>query len=609
MDNIRTANPILPVPGVDRNLATISEASRAPGRQNDDVALNRMRRVMSEDSQGVEALLRCRKQLRIGTLNVNTLRNENRAAELDQCRQAVDIEILGIQEHRLIHTDPIEFSRIGSSCLVTSSGWRNEAQASQGGVGLLLGAKARKALLKVRCVSSRVMIAEFDSNPKTTVIVVYAPTNCADEDKVEEFYETLRNTVSDVPAHNFLVVIGDLNARLGTDKVPYSYHEKTNRNGNYLLELMDEFGLLATNTQFRKKKGKLWTFRDRASDALRQLDYILVRRKWRNSVHNTEAYNTFSTIGSDHRVVSANVRLSLRTTKHAKKVRYDWKQFSCSSELQQTYTIAVKNRYEILEEDDNNTRFDKFVEANKESMVECIPKRPKKKSALRSSDPRVVEARGKAEEAKMTWEALQSDDNRNAWKQALKNLYSVYDQVKEQELEECINKIEATHGEQQYGEAWKTVNDITGRKRSKEGQVSGSSPEERVTTWFTHFKKLLGEPPEVDDPDEEIPPIYQDLDIKDDLFTMEEFRKVKSTLKVGKAAGPDDIPPEVYKSCDFDDICLDLCNRALLENEKPELWSYMNIIPVPKSGDLSNTNNYRGISLICISVLKESARK
>ena len=281
-------------------------------------------------------------------------------------------------------------------------------------------------------------------------------------------------------------------------------------------------------------------------------------------------------------------------------MRYDWKQFSCSSELQQTYTIAVKNRYEILEDDDNNTRFDKFVEANKESMVELIPKRPKKKSALRSSDPRVVEARGKAEEAKMTWEALQSDDNRNAWKQALKNLYSVYDQVKEQELEECINKIEATHGEQQYGEAWKTVNDITGRKRSKEGQVSGSSPEERVTTWFTHFKKLLGEPPEVDDPDEEIPPIYQDLDIKDDLFTMEEFRKVKSTLKVGKAAGPDDIPPEVYKSCDFDDICLDLCNRALLENEKPELWSYMNIIPVPKSGDLSNTNNYRGISLICI---------
>ena len=56
----------------------------------------------------------------------------------------------------------------------------------------------------------------------------------------------------------------------------------------------------------------------------------------------------------------------------------------------------------------------------------------------------------------------------------------------------------------------------------------------------------------------------------------------------------------MYKSCDFDEICLDFCNRALLDNDKPDLWSYMNIIPVPKSGDLSNTNNYRGISLICI---------
>ena len=144
------------------------------------------------------------------------------------------------------------------------------------------------------------------------------------------------------------------------------------------------------------------------------------------------------------------------------------------------------------------------------------------------------------------------------------------------------------------------VNEVTGRKRSKEGQVAGTSPEERVSTWFTHFKKLLGEPPVVEDPDEEIPTLYRNLDIKDDIFTIDEFRKVKSSLKLGKAAGPDEIPPEVYKSCDFDEICLDFCNRALLDNDKPDLWSYMNIIPVPKSGDLSNTNNYRGISLICI---------
>ena len=121
-----------------------------------------------------------------------------------------------------------------------------------------------------------------------------------------------------------------------------------------------------------------------------------------------------------------------------------------------------------------------------------------------------------------------------------------------------------------------------------------------MSTWFTHFKNLLGNPPLVDEPEEEVPNVFEDLDIRDDPFTLEEFRKVKSSLKVGKAAGPDDIPPEVFKSCDFDEICLDFCNDALINNNKPDLWSFMNIIPVPKSGDQSKTDNYRGISLICI---------
>ena len=162
--------------------------------------------------------------------------------------------------------------------------------------------------------------------------------------------------------------MGDFNASLGSEKLLFHFHDMTNRNGIYMAELLAEFGLKTTNTQFRKKKGKLWTFRDRASDSLRQLDYILVRRKWRNSVLNSEAYNTFSTVGSDHRVVSAKVKLSLRTSKEDKKVRFDWKQFTKSSELQQRYTVAVNNRFQVLETDDNGTRYDKFVAANKEAM-------------------------------------------------------------------------------------------------------------------------------------------------------------------------------------------------------------------------------------------------
>ena len=602
--NINT-NPILPAPGVCRSSATNAEAgpTESLGGHYDDAALNRRRRgVTSDDSRSRGALLRCRSHIKMGTFNANTLRTEYKVAECEQRRNDAGIDILGVQEHRIILQDPsnIEYRTIGSSYFVISSGWRNEAQASQGGVGLLLGKKAKGALLDAKRVNNRILRVEFDGNPKTTVIVIYSPTNSAEESEVEEFYKSLRGTLQDIPAHNFVTILGDFNARIGPEVAAHTYHEATNRNGKYMADLLLEFGLLAANAQFKKRPGKLWTFKDRATESLRQLDYILVRRKWRNSLMDAEAYNSFCTVGSDHRVVCAKIRLSLRTAKHTKIAKYDWKLFSVSPEIQDRYTVAVKNRFHVLEESGDETSYVNFVEANRQAMDECVPTKPRKKTVSNSTNPRVVEARETAEEAHNKWDIDSTDENRTAWKLAVSQLYEIYGQVKEEELEESTRKIEAAYGARQYGEAWRVVNEMSGRKKAKEGQVAGNSPEERVETWFTHFQKLLGEPPTVEDPDEEIPSIYADLDINDGLFTMDEFSKVKASLQLGKAAGPDNIPPEVFKRCDFDEICLDFCNKALLENDKPELWSLMNIIPVPKSGDLSNTNNYRGISLTCI---------
>ena len=118
----------------------------------------------------------------------------------------------------------------------------------------------------------------------------------------------------------------------------------------------------------------------------------MLRKKWRNSVHNAEAYNSFSSLKSDHRVVSARIRLSLRTSKTTRKMKYDWKMLSKDSELQQRYTITVKNRYQTLAEDSNGEKYDKFIEANRAATEECIPKRTKAKKTLRSSDVRVEEA-------------------------------------------------------------------------------------------------------------------------------------------------------------------------------------------------------------------------
>ena len=68
----------------------------------------------------------------------------------------------------------------------------------------------------------------------------------------------------------------------------------------------------------------------------------------------------------------------------------------------------------------------------------------------------------------------------------------------------------------------------------------------------------------------------------------------------GKACGEDNITPGVIKRCSLDKEILDFCNDALMRVRKPDQWSIMNIIPIPKTGDLSKGSNYRGFSLCSI---------
>ena len=67
-----------------------------------------------------------------------------------------------------------------------------------------------------------------------------------------------------------------------------------------------------------------------------------------------------------------------------------------------------------------------------------------------------------------------------------------------------------------------------------------------------------------------------------------------------KCCGEDGIPPEVLTNCDPDDIILRFCNNTLLDGKMPDQWSILNIVPIPKTGDLRLGGNYRGISLSSI---------
>ena len=79
---------------------------------------------------------------------------------------------------------------------------------------------------------------------------------------------------------------------------------------------------------------------------------------------------------------------------------------------------------------------------------------------------------------------------------------------------------------------------------------------------------------------------------------MEELNTSINVFANNKVPGIDEIPAEVWKSGALNDQLLDVCKMMLESGGKPELWSKSIIVTVPKKGDLSEPQNYRGIALI-----------
>ena len=143
--------------------------------------------------------------------------------------------------------------------------------------------------------------------------------------------------------------------------------------------------------------------------------------------------------------------------------------------------------------------------------------------------------------------------------------------------------------------AWQTINQVSKRKSTTKAKLKAANQQERIKLWKQHFENLLGNPPKVThEPITRI--ISKQLDIKLGPLTQEELDSVLRKIKTRKAAGLDEIPLEVWKTRQFDDILLWHCNAVYNQNSIDKCMKGC-ILPFPKKGDLGLAKNYRGITL------------
>ncbi|XP_063686094.1 uncharacterized protein LOC134819873 [Bolinopsis microptera] len=480
-----------------------------------------------------KSLFSCTDITWVGTLNTRTIRTAQRKLEMVHLFEKSGAEIVGIQEHRIVHEEPVKVERVGkSSYLITSSATRNRAQAAVGGVGFILTSKAFDATTEITPVTERILKISLNGNPKPTFVCVYGPTDADSVEAAEKFHTDLRCAVSQIPAHNFLEVIGDFNAHLSKrdeNDFGWYFHERTNRNGELLRDTALECNLEITNTRFRKKRGKMWTHLSDGTLNKSQLDFILVRKKWRKSVKNTEVYSFFSTLGTDHRLVLSKIKLSLRRAKKLpKKTWYNWGALKSDEDLQKRYAVEVKNRYSALceqtDESEVTELYGHFVDAIADTNKAILPKREKKRRDDFACDQRVQSVRTALQQAETVYHRDPSEDSRLSVKLLKTELDQVYQDIFEEDLVAKVRRVEMAADRCKNKESWNVINEITGRKAKGATQIRGNGAEERKKNWLGHFTNLLGSIPDVENEHPRIETQFEGLNISTEPFTVNETK-------------------------------------------------------------------------------------
>ena len=134
-----------------------------------------------------------------------------------------------------------------------------------------------KTLLEWKPFNDRLLKARFNSKfAKLTVIACYAPTENAEEEIKDEFYDQLEEEIWTTPRHDVLMVVGDLNARVGEENTGRERAMGTegfgciNNNGKRLSDLCVENNLVIGGTLFKHRNIHKTTWRSPDNNSILQ---------------------------------------------------------------------------------------------------------------------------------------------------------------------------------------------------------------------------------------------------------------------------------------------------------------------------------------------------
>ena len=178
--------------------------------------------------------------------------NQGKLEVVKQEMARVNVDILGISKLKWtgmgeFNSDDHYFYYCGQESL------------RRNGVAIMVNKRVQNAVLGCSLKNDRMISVHFQGKAfSITVIQAYAPTSNAEEAEVGRFYEDLQNLLEITPEKYVLFIIGDWNAKVGSQETPGVTGKfglgMRNEAGQRLTEFCQENTLVIANTLFQKHK-------------------------------------------------------------------------------------------------------------------------------------------------------------------------------------------------------------------------------------------------------------------------------------------------------------------------------------------------------------------
>ena len=208
-------------------------------------------------------LLSQKKPILIGTWNVRTLWEAGKCAQAVAEMNRYKLTLMGMCETRWNGHGETKL-QTGETLIYSGKDISDHHEA---GVGILLSKTAAKSLLEWEPVSDRIITARFSSRfQKVTLVMCYAPTNTTEEEIKENYYAQLQTVVDKIPNRDMLIIMGDMNAKVGSINTDREHEMgkhgigQMNENGELLADFCTVNNLVIGGTLFPHKRCHIATW-------------------------------------------------------------------------------------------------------------------------------------------------------------------------------------------------------------------------------------------------------------------------------------------------------------------------------------------------------------